>query len=721
MSNNSGLEKPIVKTEVVKGEYRLSRERLETFLEDLRWEQNEWRFVADREADYYDSKQLDAEILTLMEERGIPPLVRNIIAPTIDSILGMEAQNRRDLKVIPEFEDKEAKETAIALDEEFKRAQRLCRMDRAVSDAFKGQVGVGIGWVGVSRPLDPFLPPYSVKHVPRREMFWDMRAVEPDLSDARFMVRKKWYDQDMLTQVFPKFAAVIDHAGNMWSDFDYDTYHGSPYWQTSQLLTAYSQYVATNLEAMEWIDTTRRRMQLYEVWYKVYTRAKVLRYQDVVVEFDPKNPAQKAALQMGGIIENTLVPKIRLAYWVGPHQILDIPSPYPHNRYPYVPFFGMREDRTNIPYGLIRRFMSPQDEVNARLSRMMWLLSAKRVMADADAFADEFDEVMEEVNRPDAGIRLNPNRRNPRDKPEIVTDHQLARDQFEVMRDAEDYVAHRGANTHPSFQGQNDSGVRSQTHSTQLIEQTTMGLAEIMDNLSYSRRLVGEQLLSLVKQDIGRGPRDIEVVRHGKRMVISLNTPMQDDSGFSYRSNDIARVRTIIGLEEVPKTRTYRQQQFAAMSEIIKSLSDDPEVQRAVLDIWMRYSDISESEELANRISAITGYGDEDDPERAAQRQAEAEQEQAAAEAELRDLIATADKKAAESRLTLAKIEEIGAKVAKLVNDAAMDKQEFKLQQRAQEHEEVVDMKELEIKKKQAEKPQPAAAPKAKPKPKGKK
>ena len=41
-------------------------------LEDLRWEQNDWRFVADQEADYYDTKQLESEILTLMEERGIP-------------------------------------------------------------------------------------------------------------------------------------------------------------------------------------------------------------------------------------------------------------------------------------------------------------------------------------------------------------------------------------------------------------------------------------------------------------------------------------------------------------------------------------------------------------------------------------------------------------------------------------------------------------------------
>src|SRR3546814_4126953 len=72
--------------------------------------------------------------------------------------------------------------------------------------------------------------------------------------------------------------------------------------------------------------------------------------------------------------------KLRVAFYIGPHRMQDLATN--RRRFPYIPFFGYREDLTGVPYGLVRAMISPQDEVNARAQRMMWLLSARRTFID---------------------------------------------------------------------------------------------------------------------------------------------------------------------------------------------------------------------------------------------------------------------------------------------------------------------------------------------------
>src|SRR3990167_9330266 len=79
---------------------------------------------------------------------------------------------------------------------------------------------------------------------------------------------------------------------------------------------------------------------------------------------------------------------------------------------------------------------SPQDEVNSRLSKMYWLLSAKRVTMDPDQ-VDDVDEVRREVARPDATIMLSATRR--RDGVFKVDENmQLSEQQFQALQNAMD-------------------------------------------------------------------------------------------------------------------------------------------------------------------------------------------------------------------------------------------------------------------------------------------
>lgn len=660
---------------VVEPEGRLTQREIERFLQDLTWEQNDWRYVADREADYYDSKQLDAEILQLMEDRGMPPLVRNVIGPTIDGILGMEAQSRRDLKVVGVDDTEEAGLTADALNVKFNEAQRVGEFDRACGDAYKGQVTVGIGWMGVSRPLDPFEGQYRCESLHRRSMFWDFRARRPDLSDARYMIRKEWFDKDILKVIFPDKAEVIEQAANMWAQWDWEAATGGSPYHTAPLSTAYSQFTSTALEAFEWLDTDRERVALYEVWYKVPTPIQVMRLPERrVVEFDPKNRLHQGAVQRGAVLENTITKKVRLAYWLGPHQIMDIPTPYPHNQYPYIPFFGMREDRTGIPYGLIRRMMSPQDEVNARLSKMMWLLSAKRIEGDSDAFDMDHEELLEEAGRSDALILFDPNRQNPGDKPVIKTDHTLAKEQFQVMQDAEIFVQQKAAGTFAAFQGQ-DNEAQSGKAFERLIEQSATSLSDINDNYTYSRKQAGEQLLSLVKQDVLEG-ETVTVERKGKRMTVVLNNiGYNEETGLPYRSNHVAQIQTRVELEEVPKTAAYRQQQYDQLAEIIKSLPE--QAQMAVLDLLFKVSDLPDRQEIIDRLNKM-GVGESPDAENDPEVQARKKMQQRIEQLEMRERETQIEEREAKTAATQASIDKIMAEVQESQADTKKTKTEVK-------------------------------------------
>jgi len=648
---------------------KMTTEKLEAFLLDIRDEPN-WRLEANKEMDYYDGNQLDNDILRQMEDRGMAPLIRNLIGPTIDVVLGMEAKNKRDWKVVGDEESDT--DSAMAMNQRMRDAERMSEADLACSDAYGSQVKVGLGWVEVARESNPFASPYRVRYVHRREMFPDWRDIERDLSNSRFLVRKQWHDEDILLLAFPDQKDKIKAAiyGN----------NAMPMWQTIQEAAETDIELAQNLEtasrssinAEEYRDFDRKRGALFEVWYKVYERAVIMRLPGGrVVEFDLKNPKHQAIASSGQVIlETAIIPRIRLSWWIGPYQLADIPSPYPHNRFPYVPFWGYREDRTGIPYGLIRRMMSPQDEINSRLSKMMWLLSAKRVVMDSDATVWTHERVMQEVGRPDAFIILNENRKNKdKDAFQVESDFNLSQQQFMVLQDASKAINDTAGVYQAMLGKQDQGGAESGVAINSLVEQGATTLAEINDNYRYSRRLVGEQLMSLVREDMRDDPQTVSVDFNGRRRDIELNKPTQDDHGYVYRTNDIMLAKMHVELEDVPNTPAYKSQQLMQLTEITKSLPD--ELKAIIVDLIIKATDLEQRHEIADRLARATGQkptnmSPEEEEEYEAAQQKQQEQEQLA----LRELAAKVEKLEADAELSRSKADKTEAETDILEDDA---------------------------------------------------
>lgn len=597
----------------------LPRAQVEMFLREIK-HQPHWRREADRAADYYDGNQLSPETVEKLKDRGQPPLITNIIKPTIDTVLGMEAKSRSDWRVRPEDDDVANDDLAEALTVKLKHAEIESRADRAVSDAYAAQIKAGLGWVEVAREHDPFKCPYRVRYVHRREIFWDWRAEQPDLSDARYLIRRRWLELEHAIALMPQYADLFRQTTGGWAGFD-------PLMeQDSRLVQSWEVERDTRIAAVDWRDIQRMRICLYEMWYRKWVRGYVMTLPNgMTMEADFSNQRHNEAIVAGiAKVKEATFQKVRLAWYTGPHFLYDVPSPYKHNQFPYVPFFGHREDLTNVPYGLIRSMVSPQDEVNARKSKMLWALNSRRVIADSDSVKDH-GKAAAEVSRPDAYIIMDANRK-PNSTFRVEPGGDLATQQFQVMQEAKQEIA-EASGIHKSMQGQ-QSGASSGLAINSLIEQGMNTLAEINDNFRYARRLVGEMLFELVKQNLLQGTQQVTIGEGKSKKIIPLNQIQVDpQTGQPVMMNDVSKVKAKIVLDDVPSTPTYKMQQLQMLTEITKSLP--PQLQGFVIDFVVEATDMPKRHELADRLRQAVGIQDPEQQEQMMQAQQQAQAEQA--------------------------------------------------------------------------------------------
>lgn len=568
-------------------------------LEEIRF-QPHWRQEADRAADYYDGNQLDAETLAALESKGMAPLLTNLVKPTVDMILGMEAKTRSDWRVIAD--DDEFQDVAEALSQRLHESERESRADRACSDAYACQIKSGLGWVEVSRCADPFDYPYRVEAVHRREIFWDWVAKKPDLSDARYVVRKRWFDMDEVALHFPKQKSLLAAALGRWNA-NWLTAAG----ENASLANHFEQERGTTLSDFEWVNPRRSRICLFEVWYAVHVRGQILRLPDRVVEFDAKNELHRLAVAQGLVKPETAIyRRMNLSIWAGPHRLYD--GRCQQKRMPYVPFWGYREDLTGVPYGLVRSMFSPQDEINARRRKLMNLLSSKRIVADADALdarINSFADVAQEIARPDSVVVLNPQRRNA-NAFEVQSDLNLGEQQFQVMQECKESLQ-QAAGVYQAMLG-NNSSASSGLAINSLVEQGTTTLAEINDNYRYSRRMVGEMLVDLIRDDLVGKPVQVAVGEGRRKRVVMLNQPVQDaQSGQVAMTNDVGRSRVKVALEDVPSTPAYRAQQMTMLTQVMASLPDQAKL--LLTPSFIEMSELPNRIEVSEQLRSMLGLG----------------------------------------------------------------------------------------------------------------
>ena len=584
---------------------------------DLKLEPD-WRTQAEIDSAFYDGDQINTETLRRMRELGMAPIVFNMIAPAIDATCGWEAFARAGLRVLPEVEDSYM--MAQALNVKFAEALRLTNFNRAVSRAFRGCVTRGIDWIEVNRHPDPFRYPYRVTTVPWREIYVDYKSREADYSDARYVIRRKWFDTDVLKKHFPgKLQKIDDTTGGYrdgwmseWEELGHTDHAAS-------LAASLTQEERYTLEEDEWRYGHRDRKALYEILYSVPYEVEVLRLNHgVVVQLDRESPAQLEALRLGvAKYEKGVSETWRQAFYVGPHRMKD--RELDLRRKHYIPMVAYRKDNDGSPYGIVRRMRSPQEAVNARHTRLLYDTSSRKYLVDDDA-VDNHTETARELNKVNSYVQMRGDRVGEGIVALPATDSSPVT--AELMEAAKRGV-HEVSGLYPEFMGGMSSANASGVAIEERIEQTTKTLGVIVDNYRYAKTMAGEYLLQMILKDM-QEMDDIEVETEedsmGQRKTIVINARNADGT----RTNDLLMARVRLALGEVPESATYQQQKFQSLVEIVKSMP--PEMQVVMTDLVVRAASLPHSEEILERIRSMTGYGPEPkDPEK---REALAQQQQ---------------------------------------------------------------------------------------------
>lgn len=628
---------------------RFTLERLMDISSDID-HQPDWRTNANTACAYYDGDQLAPEVVAKLRERGQPLTQHNLIAPTIDGVLGMEAKTRTDLMVIADDPNEEMEVMAEAVNAEFADACRLSGLNKARSDAYAEQIKAGLSWVEVRRNSDPFDNKFKVSTVHRNEVFWDWFSREADLSDCRWLMRKRWLDVDEVKGTFPDKSQIIDYSLNEWKGFvDTELAAG----QESDLMSAYEEYQSWSRESTEWVSSNRKRVLLQVIYYRTFQRLPILQLSNGrVVEYDKNNVMHAVAVATDRVqVTMARVSRIRESWFVGPHFIIDRPCTAPQGMFPLIPFWGYRKDKTGAPYGLACRAIPAQDEVNFRRIKLTWLLQAKRVIKDADATEMTDKQLAEEIERPDGVINLNPNRANKTtaaDALNIQQDFQVAQQQFQVMQESMKLIQD-GLGVYSAFLGQ-DSNASSGVAISNLVEQGATTLAEINDNYQFACQQVGQLLLCYLLEELTKRRNYPVVINRDdprKRKEVVLNAA--EEAG--RMNNDVSRLRAHIALAPIQQTPAYKSQLAQRLSEVITGLP--PQIQVSVLDMWVELLDLPNKQEFVERIRGALGTPkspDEMTPEEQQAAQQEQQLQQQQQELAMRELAAKVERLEAEAK-----------------------------------------------------------------------
>ena len=622
-------------------------------------EQPHWRMNADREMDYADGNQLDSELLRKQESLGIPPAIEDLVGPAMLSIQGYETATRTDWRVTATG-GAGAQDVADALNYKLNEAERSSKADQACSDAFRPQAAVGLGWVEVSREKDPFKYPYRCGAVHRNEIRWDFTTKSPDLEDARWLRRHRWMRPERIVLAFPKHKRLIEGLGrfgaNWWAESRDEFDDGG---QSTGFENGWNNGRGWTVEESRWYNPTARELCVSEMWYRRWESVAVLTSPDGrVVEYDEDNNAHLYAITTGmSKMTRANVARVRRAYWLGPHLLNDEPTPYTHTHFPYVPFWGFREDRTMVPYGYVRGMIYQQDSLNSGNSKLRWGMSVVRTERTKGAVDMTDAQLRRQISRPDADIVLNAaHMAVPGARFEVKRDYTLTDQHFQMLQENRAAIE-RVSSVTAGFQGKQGtatSGVQEQTQ----VEQSNQSLGKMMDNFRRARSQVGELLQAMIIEDMGTGEQTViiegDAVREDRTVILN-KAEVDPLTGQNYLSNDLQRTRLKVTLEDVPSSSSFRGQQLNALSEMTKSLPD--QYKAVVVPFLVSLTDTPFKKDIVQALRAVD-------------QQQTPEQIQEAIAAAVKDALSKAgtDLKAEELRLKYSP-DKLAAEIQKIVSE----------------------------------------------------
>lgn len=588
---------------------------LRSLIDRETWLQAKSRAQMALDADYFDDRQymgLSESEVAELEDRGQSFLQFNEIKPAVLWITGAEKRARFNWRIAPRSED------------DVEPALRKTKLVRYIEDvnnahwkrsaAFEQMVKVGCGWTEVAYRPDPFSGEWRVciEDVHWREIIRDSASRRNDMSDARYVIRTRIVDKDEAAAWFPDRKTLIEAECQERDDLEQEV-------QNEAYITAGTTVTAGGSLSMNRMRYGEGRMavRLWEVWYRKTARVKVMRGDGALAGavFNPRDPRHVEAVQMGMVdVIDSIRPQMHVAIITRNHILHSGLSPYQHNRFPYVPRLAFIDDRDGSAYGVIRSMRDPQDDLNKRRNKALFMLSTRRVIADDDA-VDDWNELEEEVSRPDSIIKIKRG-----SKIEVQDNVQLAASHVEFGMQDSAYIRQVSGVTGENLGMQTNatSGIAIQARQ----EQGTIITTNLFESNLLAMQLEGELALSLCEQYMTE-PMQFRITgERGRPEFVSVNDGNPE--------TDITRSKAdfIVDRQDYRVTvRTALAEQLLQVAGQVAQHTSNPMMGMAMVEMAVDLTDLPNKAEILAQMRRVSGTPDPDEPPE--QRQQREQQQQA--------------------------------------------------------------------------------------------
>lgn len=604
-------------------------------------------------AQWPDNEKKDAE------DVGVTPITINRTFPTCNLILGSQQINQIDI----DAKGRTQKDAEIAqlMTESIKFVMDQSDGQFLISEAFKDAVIPGVGWLTPGLSNDPREERLKLTRRDWKEVFWDPFA-SPWVTKnyCRYVFHQKWMDLADLQASFPEETRNIQDIFTQLAGKEQGEW-GVGYQDEATDVEELKRTMAGS----DWADAERKRVRPAELWYHVYERAWFAVFPDGrTVELKNNMPAemQLQIVQASHQVVSAVVKRMRVSVFLGDLELQDIPSPFPHDEFPFIPFIGYI-DRYQNPFGVPRQIREQDVEVNKRRSMALALLKSRRVIAESDVVSDSggLQHVYEEANSLDGFIVVDPGKI---DKLQIIERADLAPGQVMLLQEGEREIQEIGGTN--AEQSGYMSNVTSGVAIQKKLQQSATMTATLFENLRRSLKLLGQQLQSNI-QGFWTGEKVLRVTDRmtGAERFVVLNQSLQMPNGMVAVKNNITQGKYDTIVSESPHTDTIKEKNLALLQEVIKKAP--PELAPPLLSLSFELMDLPNKEALLTKLKPLLGIGlDEEGMEPAelkekALKQMQAQQEAQAEQAKVEQAFTQLeiDNKRLENEKLVAEIEAI--------------------------------------------------------------
>jgi hypothetical protein len=343
------------------------------------------RAEAERDRDYRNGVQWTAEEVATLTKRKQPVITIDRIGPKIDFLVGMEASQRTDPKAFPRTPKEE--EGANAASDSIRFVLDANRWDRVRSECFEFLTVEGVCGADIS-VTDDDKRDIKVLPIMWDRVFYDPHSRKRDFGDAKYLGQFVWMDLEEAKEKYPGKEDILETTLTTVSG-EGDTFDDVP--------------------RKRWADPKRKRVRIAEMW-----------------SFEG-GKWMWSCFTKSGILKR-------------------MPSPYTDEMGVSVPGFVFGSnyvDRDGNRFGVVRRWISLQDEINKRRSKAMHLMNVRQTYGN-QTIGDK-NKLRNELARPDGHVEMAGGAKFNEDFGVIPT-NDMAAAQFQLLQEAKTEIDAVGVN-----------------------------------------------------------------------------------------------------------------------------------------------------------------------------------------------------------------------------------------------------------------------------------